>query len=200
MPNVALGFAPVELLIVAVLAAFVSSLVWLIRNWNAHGPTDPWKGDDFEPSRRRRSKRAPSPERPDPHAARPLIEIGYWPTSIDPDRPQPDAFLDADWSEEERELVLRYLADGFPLPWEGGPVEWCDYCGGILVVDELTDGTYVWPTHLIHYSVRALCAAARSLRPSRPASPPIRCVGDPEGVFVEAPRRDAAWWNALSGP
>ena len=80
-----------------------------------------------------------------------MIEIGYWPTSINADRPHPDAFLDPDGSDEEREQVLNFLAEGTPLPWDGGPVEWCVYCRSILVVDELTDGTYVWPTHPLHY-------------------------------------------------
>lgn len=68
---------------------FLSSLIWLIRNWNAHGPTDP------------------------------LIEIGYWATPRDTSRPDPDAFLDPDWSQEEREQVLHYLDDGLPLPGTG---------------------------------------------------------------------------------
>ena len=95
--------------------------------------------------------------------------------------------------------MLRYLADGIPLPWEGGPVEWCDYCGGILVVDELTDGTYVWPTHLIHdvseHYVRPPGLFVLHVQRARRSD-----VSGSEGVFVEAPRRDAAWWNALSGP
>jgi len=130
---------------------------------------------------------------------RPLIEIGYWPTSVDPDRPQPDAFLDADWSNEEREQVLRYLADGVPLPWEGGPVEWCVYCGALLVVDELTDGTYVWPTHLIHYVSEHLVRPP-GLFVLHIQQAPRSEDSSSEGAFVEDPGRDADWWNALSGP
>ena len=34
--------------IVAVLVAFISSVVWLVRNWHREGPTDPWRDDDDE--------------------------------------------------------------------------------------------------------------------------------------------------------
>jgi hypothetical protein len=128
-----------------------------------------------------------------------LTEIGYWPTSIDADRPHPEAFRDPDWSDQERQLVLQHLSAGAPLPWEGGPVEWCFFCGGVLVVDELTDGTYVWPTHLIHYvsehDVRVpglfVLHVQRARRPSVPA------WGE---EFVETGPRDSDWWNSLSGP
>ncbi len=40
-----------EILVIVVVFAFVSSLIWLIRNWNAKGPTDLWEDGDFESRR-----------------------------------------------------------------------------------------------------------------------------------------------------
>ena len=178
--------------------AFFSSLVWLIRNWNARGPTDLWKDEDFQPTRRHAADRRREPERPDPHAGHPLIEIGYWSTAWDPERPHPDAFLDPDWSQTEREQVLRYLADGLELPWDGGPVETCVYCGAVLVVEELTDGTYVWPTGLVHYVrehyVRLPGLFVLHVQRTRASRAP-----DSADTFVEVGRRDTDWWNTLSG-
>ena len=184
---------------IALAAVFLSSLRWLIRNWNAHGPTDLWKDEDIEPTRRPAGNGDRAPERPDPHAGAPLVEIGYWSTPWDPGRPHPDAFLDPDWSQEERQQVLRYLAEGIPLPWDQGPVETCMYCGAVLVVEELTDGTYVWPMGLMHYVLEhyVRLPGLFVLHVQRTRAPKL--PGSPE-MFLEDGPRDADWWNALSGP
>lgn len=140
-----------------------------------------------------------STERSEPsHEQRPLIEIGYWPTVLDHERPDPARFVDPDWSPEARDAVIGYLASGSPLPWEQGPVEWCSFCEAILVVDELTDGTYVWPTGLIHY------VREHSVR--LPGSFVSHVLREPQQERDHAAiehvdrQHDAEWWNALTGP
>ena len=67
------------------------------------------------------------------------------------------------------------------------------------MTEELTDGTYVWPTGLLHYvdehAIRLpglfVLDVRRALR--RDPSPA------PE-TFVELDSRESAWWNSLSGP
>jgi hypothetical protein len=179
-------------------AAFVSSIVWLARNWGARGPTDLWKDEDIIPKESPRADVARAPDRPDPHAGQ-LIEVGYWTTGWDPDRPNPGSFVDPDWSHEERQEVLGHLRAGIALPWEQGPVEFCSFCGSVLVVQELTDGTYVWPTGLIHY-VDAHAIRLPGLFVLHVKRSPALEVSRQAGSFVEGQRRDSEWWNALSGP
>ena len=95
--------------------------------------------------------------------------------------------------------MLRHLTNGIPMPWDGGPVEWCVFCRSVLVVEELTDGTYVWPTHLTHYvsehDVRL--PGLFVLHVQRAQAP----IGLPPGQeFVETGPRDSGWWNSLAGP
>ena len=183
-------FRLVWILLALAAIAFASLLIWLI---------DPGKSEDLRLEPRRETTAHPPPTSPDAHVEGALIEIGYWPTSIDPDRPRPHDFVDPDWSREEREQVSHHLEDGLPLPWDGGVVEWCAFCEAVLVVEELTDGTFVWPTHLVHYvSAHDVRLPSRFvLHVQRTRAP---TASESEDEFVEVGPRDAGWWNALSGP
>jgi len=140
-----------------------------------------------------------APGRPDPHLAQPLIEVGYWATELDPDRPDPRSFVDPAWSPEERELIRRHLAEGSPLPWDQGPVETCAFCSAVLVTEELTGGAYVWPTGLLHYvdeqAVRLPGLFVLDVRRAPPRDPSLVLE-----TFVELDSRETAWWDSLSGP
>ena len=95
--------------------------------------------------------------------------------------------------------MLHYLDDGRPLPWDGGPVETCVYCAAVLVVQDLTDGTYVWPTGLVHY-VRDHYIRLPGLFVLHVQRTQATRGSVPADTFVEVSQRDTDWWSALSGP
>ncbi|MEO0899207.1 MAG: hypothetical protein AAFY71_22540 [Bacteroidota bacterium] len=80
--------------------------------------------------------------------------MGYWHASYETeyDYPDPGQFVDEEWDEEEKELVLAYLKKGEVFVNFRGS-SWCRFkCGvGPLGFQELTDGFYVWPSGLSHY-------------------------------------------------
>ncbi len=81
-----------------------------------------------------------------------LKEVGFW----DPDGPNPHTMVDLAWARTEREMVLRYLADGLVKEhWMGD--SWCRFgCWSGEMVPEMgsrdhTDGVWVWPEGFHHY-------------------------------------------------
>lgn len=168
----------------ALVAAIVVGIVVLLRSQKPRGRPEPWNDEDVV-----------QPGVPD--VGQPLIEIGYWPTSIDRDRPDPSRFVDPSWSRREREAVVEYLAAGSELRWDGGLVEFCSFCGAVLVVDELTDGVYVWPTYLIHsvdeHEVRVPNSFVAHVQRASSGKEP----SDAGTVDYDARSHTAEWWNAL---
>lgn len=82
-----------------------------------------------------------------------LIGIGYWHNDYQTDLPDPGRFVDESWSENDRELISRYLRSAYTMPYAAGGVSWCRFrCGNVnLGAQEFTDGKYIWPEGLPHY-------------------------------------------------
>lgn len=147
-----LGVVRISWIVVFVAVLFASSLVWLIRNWNAKGPTDLWKDEDLEGSRRKQTEDGEVyPGRPDPRRVQPLVLIGYWAADHDPDWPDPRRFVDAAWDRDERAMVVAHLQTGIAAPWTFTGYSTCRFCGAMNGSGEMTDGTFLWPEGLAHY-------------------------------------------------
>lgn len=109
------------------------------------------------------------PDIPGKQYDRPYKFIGYWhsvgtdfTTGLDFERyeekfgsdalPLAMDYVDATWSEVEREKVALYLKTGKEFgSWRGN--SWCRFrCGERLHgFRDLTDGTYIWPESFAHY-------------------------------------------------
>jgi len=76
--------------------------------------------------------------------------IGYWRNDAHPEWPDPHDFVDETWDGEERELVARYLREGF-VPWVALGYSPCRICGKPNGSAEYTDGVFIWPEGLSHY-------------------------------------------------
>jgi hypothetical protein len=76
--------------------------------------------------------------------------IGYWRGESDDHLPDPRDFVDETWDDRERDLVARYLEEGFS-PWAFAGYSQCRICGKANGCAELTDGVYLWPEGLAHY-------------------------------------------------
>jgi len=93
-----------------------------------------------------------------------LRPVGYWPElgavgvmhsfwrmmTGEAMQPTPIELVDPNWSADERERVLKYLAAGtIRAVWYG----WadCRMCGKHNGSRDYTDGVYVWPEGLAHY-------------------------------------------------
>ncbi|HET7001511.1 MAG TPA: hypothetical protein VFI33_09385 [Puia sp.] len=80
--------------------------------------------------------------------------MGFWKGKNGryPDFPHPVDFVDPDWNNEERQLVIAYLNRASINTVQMG-LSWCRFecehvgMGGF----EYTDGTYCWPEGLSHY-------------------------------------------------
>jgi len=87
---------------------------------------------------------------------RTLIAIGYWFSDDEPELPKPHDFIDTTISSSERQQLVDYLKNGKRLhEWMG--FSRCRF-GCRLPVNEignacLTDGIYIWPEGLPHYSI-----------------------------------------------
>jgi hypothetical protein len=79
-----------------------------------------------------------------------LVRIGYWRGETSPDHPDPRAFVDTSWDENDRHQVAAYLRSG-TVPWAAAGFSVCRVCGSVNGSAEFTDGTYVWPEGLVHY-------------------------------------------------
>jgi len=185
------------LLIFIILGAFISALVWLIRNWSATGPTDPWGDDDIVHRPVFRTVH-PEPARPDPHASVPLTAIGFWSTEDEPDWPKLRAFQDPGWAPDERELVRSHLEHGMPVAWDTVGGSTCALCARSFAVAELTDGTYAWPGYLAHqvgeHDVRLPGLFVLHVRTTADVAM------DPLGLSADRESMDAEWWRMLPDP
>jgi hypothetical protein len=76
--------------------------------------------------------------------------IGYWRSDEQPSWPNAKDFVDPLWRDDERRLVVRYLAAG-PTDRVHRGCSDCRFCGEQNGNRELTDGTYLWPQGLAHY-------------------------------------------------
>lgn len=76
--------------------------------------------------------------------------IGYWRNERHPEYPDPHDFVDANWDEDQREVVAGYLDNGTYLRGFMG-LSPCRHCGAPNGSGEFTDGTLVWPEGLAHY-------------------------------------------------
>jgi hypothetical protein len=114
-----------------------------------------------------------------------LVLIGYWKSDRHPDWPDPHAFVDPSWDENERHLTSAYLSSGTILR-AGAGYSPCRFCGMNNGSVEFTDGTYVWPEGLAHYihdhDVRLPRAVVEHA---------VRCLDS-----LEAEPIDLAWWKA----
>lgn len=111
---------------------------------------------------------------------------GYWTGPGVGDWPDLHRFVDYDWDEEERELIVDYLLRGFVSRAYMGysPCRICGCDNGAL---ELSDGTYVWPEGLRHYVVE------HGVRlPSRFV---LHVLATNERL--ETAERDPAWWHDI---
>jgi len=71
--------------------------------------------------------------------------IGFWETEDEPNR-----YVDPNWNEKERTLVISYLEAGTISERYRGLAH-CRVCGVMNGSQDLTDGTWIWPSGLAHY-------------------------------------------------
>ena len=76
--------------------------------------------------------------------------VGYWSGETSPGWPNVDSFIDTEWDESERHAVVQYLANGTLARTFMGKSS-CRICGIENGYGEFSDGTYLWPTGLVHY-------------------------------------------------
>lgn len=76
--------------------------------------------------------------------------IGYWGSSGDDPLPDPAAYVDPAWDEDERLAVASYLANGTIVAACMG-FSTCRLCGTRNGTLEYTDGRFRWPEGLAHY-------------------------------------------------
>lgn len=86
----------------------------------------------------------------------PLIEVGFWADSRDPDdtRPSPAKMVDEQWGATvAASAVTLYVQSGYLESFELG-YSYCRFgCGRDMFMGccTMTDGKYVWPEGLAHY-------------------------------------------------
>ena len=79
--------------------------------------------------------------------------IGFWRSYQEKSLPNPSNFVDPTWDDNEKQIVINHLKNGFRMPYAMGGLSWCrflceqEYCGAL----EFTDGYYLWPEGLLHY-------------------------------------------------
>ena len=78
------------------------------------------------------------------------IDIGFWFSEKQPELPKPQDQVDAAWDPAERDRVIAYLNNGkVDNAYRG--MSRCRICATFNGSEDLTDGTYVWPSGLAHY-------------------------------------------------
>lgn len=93
-----------------------------------------------------------------------LLSVGYWRSREQPELPDPAAYVDTAWGEEERGAALSYLRSA-PSCMRFCGYSTCRICGQSgpeLGDSDLTDGTWIWPQGLVHYLEQ------HALRPPEP--------------------------------
>ncbi|QIX62494.1 hypothetical protein HER32_15420 [Hymenobacter sp. BT18] len=130
----------------------------------------------------------------------PLIGIGFWRSLLEPELPDPAWFIDAQWPQHERQMVLDYLLQGKPLCYWMG-YSWCRFrCGtaaASMGAADLTDGTYCWPEGLAHYVHRHLVRLPESFVQyvlGQASFPTAATTAVPESCPV-----DMTWWQQQAG-
>lgn len=81
------------------------------------------------------------------------IDVGYWFSANDEHNahlPKPQNHVDKMWDPVERDLVIAHLENGkVDNSFRG--MSLCRFCGMWNGSEDITDGTYVWPSGLAHY-------------------------------------------------
>lgn len=76
--------------------------------------------------------------------------LGYWRDVEHPEYPDPAAFVDDSWDEQEQHELWAYLSSGVMAVAFAG-LSTCRICGESNGSLEFTDGAYQWPEGLAHY-------------------------------------------------
>ena len=76
--------------------------------------------------------------------------IGYWSNEQHPELPDPNAFIDVSWNEDERHVVSMYFARGTIARTFMG-LSICRICGAKNGSIEYTDGVCAWPEGFVRY-------------------------------------------------
>lgn len=81
-----------------------------------------------------------------------MKRIGFWHGSSSPSLPHPIEFVDATWSEVEREAIASYLKsrDGRLVTTYRG-FSHCRICNCSNGSQDISDGVYLWPSGYAHY-------------------------------------------------
>lgn len=81
-----------------------------------------------------------------------LIREGFWRGGYPDDQTLPDAAAaqDETWTGEERTRVLQHLAEGEVTASYRG-MSSCRICGKRNGSQDISDGTFVWPSGFAHY-------------------------------------------------
>jgi hypothetical protein len=58
--------------------------------------------------------------------------------------------VDPDWDPKERAATIKYLKDGDTIEQYRG-MSTCRFCGCFNGSEDVSDGTYVWPSGFAHY-------------------------------------------------
>jgi hypothetical protein len=115
-----------------------------------------------------------------------LTLIGYWAgPDTSGDWPSAADFVDPGWDADDRSLVVDYLRQGqiarAYMGWSR-----CRLCGEVNGDLELTDGTYVWPSGLVHY------VEDHDVRVPQPFVAHAEARTD----SIEQADRDEDWWSS----
>jgi hypothetical protein len=81
----------------------------------------------------------------------PITLLGYWGGEYAPGWPHVTDFADEHWDQAQRDLVARYLDQGFAVPWRAAGPSYCRFCRTSNGSLERTDYVYLWPSGLAHY-------------------------------------------------
>ncbi|MDD9940869.1 MAG: hypothetical protein OXU20_07535 [Myxococcales bacterium] len=113
--------------------------------------------------------------------------IGYWRSDDEPEWPDPKDFVDQEWDERERDIVVSHLQDGRAV-WAQCGLSPCRFCGKPNGSAELSDGVYIWPEGLAHYLVE------HGVRLPQEFVDHVNAQCD----ALEQTRVDSTWWRRVT--
>ena len=84
------------------------------------------------------------------HPRQSFKKIGFWYSTYEPDLPKPQEYIDWKWDPHERILIANWLKAGQVVASYRG-MSTCRVCNIHNGHQDITDGTYVWPSGYVHY-------------------------------------------------
>ncbi len=78
-------------------------------------------------------------------------KVGFWFSPSETDLPKPKDFIDLNWDETEKQIVLNHINDRKLMRTAYRGSSQCRICHCMNGSEDITDGTYVWPSGFAHY-------------------------------------------------